>query len=49
MSNGYALSSDLFELAEQNDRRFKRLLKIFGIPALILAIVSGAILQIRLS
>ncbi len=39
MSNGYALSSDLFELAEQNDRRFKRLLKIFGIPALILAIV----------
>lgn len=39
MSNGYALSSDLFELAEQNDRRFRRLLKIFGIPALILAIV----------
>ena len=39
MSNSYALSSDLFGLAEENDRRFRRMLSIFGIPALLFGIV----------
>ena len=37
--SGYALSSELFELSEQNDRRFRRLLSGFALPALILGIV----------
>lgn len=37
--SGYALSSELFDLSEQNDRRFRRLLSGFALPALILGIV----------
>lgn len=39
MSNSYALSSELFDLAEQNDRRFRRLLSALGLPALLLGIL----------
>lgn len=39
MSSSYALSSELFDIAEQNDRRFRRLLSAIGLPALLLGII----------